>query len=290
MLPLPKKMVAWKFCEVVQLAILYWHLLRSSQRGWEGAGWQRGWLPCRWMAFESLGLFEHRISGLFWKGKNGKKPQFLERHVEGFCVFFFEVEKWNITQNRRSWFLAYARYAEVVGWCSWLVNFVGSNPRLKTQKNPRSAEIFKLSNHFFIMALEYFLLDGWVTEHVRTGTTRCQFVSCKTSQRFFENLERKELHKSVLELKWNFIEDWTFEKVTLLPIGMEVENGSIVKVYNYCWRDPFFTSMSMEGRVCSVCNHVNGRILQELSQMYRTLQFWEKAQMCGGAGRRGMRW
>lgn len=28
-------------------------------------------------------------------------------------------------------------------------------------------EIFKLSNHFFIMALEYFLLDGWVTEHVR---------------------------------------------------------------------------------------------------------------------------
>lgn len=28
-------------------------------------------------------------------------------------------------------------------------------------------EIFKMANHFFVMALEYFLLDGWVTEHVR---------------------------------------------------------------------------------------------------------------------------
>jgi len=40
--------------------------------------------------------------------------------------------------------------------------------------------------------------------------------------------------------------------------------------------------MSMGGRVCAVCNHVDGRILQELSQMYRTLQFWEKAHMWRG--------
>ena len=61
------------------------------------------------------------------------------------------------------------------------------------------------------MALEYFLLDGWVTEHVRTGTTRCQLslvgklgaglsVEFQKLSEIFENLERKELHKSVLEL------------------------------------------------------------------------------------------
>ena len=28
-------------------------------------------------------------------------------------------------------------------------------------------QIFKLGNHFFAHALDYFVLDGWVTEHVR---------------------------------------------------------------------------------------------------------------------------
>ncbi|CAE6920212.1 unnamed protein product [Symbiodinium natans] len=36
-------------------------------------------------------------------------------------------------------------------------------------------EIFKLGNHFFAHALDYFLLDGWVTEHVRTCVT-CSVV------------------------------------------------------------------------------------------------------------------
>ena len=34
------------------------------------------------------------------------------------------------------------------------------------------------------------------------------------------------------------------------------------------------------------CHYVDGRILQELSQMYRTLQFWEKAHMWRGSDAR----
>ena len=60
-----------------------------------------GWLPCWWMAFESLGLFEHRISGFFGRGKIGRHNSFW-KHILKASVFFFEVEKWNIAQNRRS--------------------------------------------------------------------------------------------------------------------------------------------------------------------------------------------
>ena len=41
----------------------------------------------------------------------------------------------------------------------------------------------------------------------RTSLLKGLSVEFQNCQRFFENLERKELHKSVLELKGNLIED-----------------------------------------------------------------------------------
>ncbi len=179
-----------------------------------------------------------------WRGSsNPKDSNFsygrVDLNQEYICVLFLKYLKWRClpysqasTSTKKQWHDGFD--------LSWLQFSPWQSP-----KNPRSAEIFKLSNHFFIMALEYFLLDGWVTEHVRTGTTRCQLslvgklgasllkglsVEFPKWSEMFENLEMKELHKSVSGLKWNFIEDWTFEKATLSPIVMDVKNGRVWKV------------------------------------------------------------
>ena len=68
-------------------------------------------------------------------------------------------------------------------------------------------EIFKLANHCFSRALEYFLLDGWVTEHVR-----------RLIQRNFRGLDRilQELAMMYRTLQfWEEVAKRSFWKMTL---------------------------------------------------------------------------